>query len=85
MFKLVGTPKPYTMVHKFPTELQSHMANNPHISSVWVSQSGEWYFVSMPNCTEVSREQVLKAEAPTTEATAEETTEPTTPKKTTKK
>jgi hypothetical protein len=52
---------------------------------VWVSQSGEWYFVPLEGCTELTREQVLKAEAPTTEATAEESTEPTTPKKQTKK
>jgi hypothetical protein len=85
MFKLVGTLKPFTMAHKLSTELQSHMANNPHITSVWVSQSGEWYFVPLEGCTELTREQVLKAEAPTTQATAEESTEPTTPKKTTKK
>ena len=83
------------MAHKLSTELQSHMANNPHIKSVWVSQSGEWYFVPLEGCTELTREQVLKAEAPTIEApaieapaieaTAEESTEPTTPKKQTKK
>jgi hypothetical protein len=75
------------MVHKLSTELQSHMANNPHIQNVWVSQSGEWYFVPLEGCTELTREQVLKAEAPTAEATAEESpaTEPTTTKKQTKK
>ena len=71
------------MAHKLSTELQSHMANNPHIASVWVSQSGEWYFVPLEGCTELTREQVLSTEEPATEATAE--TEQTTPKKQTKK
>lgn len=59
MFNLVGTPKPFIMVH---SELKAYIESKPHIENVWLAEDGSWYFVPMEGLKQHSREEILGTE-----------------------